>query len=386
MIYDLGFATSYKLYLLSKLVVGFFQAGFILASFVLINELVGASKRSLMGVAFQSAFAGFIVVISFIGYQIQHWRQLTMAISALGAPLLAINLLLPESPRWLLSKGRSKEVIKVMEAIAAGNSKVLSDKMKQSLVNEDDGKRKSGDKFNVNEGLSNLFGQRKLVIVTMIQIYSWFVNHVAYYGLTLAASVDGSADLYTATALSGAVEIPAYMLTYWLLGVTGRRATLSIAMVTGGLACLGIQLLASFAPAVIQPLALLGKLCLSSSNAVVYIHSGEIFPTTMRNSGMGLVSAAGRIGNVMAPYVVSLGDFIPFLQFTVLGVMSLVAGVLNMKLPETAGRELPDNIDDLVTMLNQNNNSRTPSPLKKNMRKKTVELESSGLLSDVDEE
>ena len=51
-------------------------------------------------------------------------------------------------------------------------------------------------------------------------IYSWFVNSAAYYGLTLAASSAGSGDLYTATALSGAVEIPAYMLTYWLLGVS----------------------------------------------------------------------------------------------------------------------------------------------------------------------
>ena len=82
-----------------------------------------------------------------------------MAISALGAPLLAINLLLPESPRWLLSKGRSKEAIKVMERIATGNGEVLTDKMKQSLANDDDEKKSSGDRLKVNEGLSNLFGQ-----------------------------------------------------------------------------------------------------------------------------------------------------------------------------------------------------------------------------------
>ena len=375
-----GFATSYKVYLLLKLILGFFQAGFILASFVLINELVGASKRSLMGVAFQSFFAGFIVVIAFIGYQIQHWRQLTMAISALGAPLLVINLLLPESPRWLLSKGRSKEAIKVLEIIATGNGEVLTDKMKQSLANEDDGKKRFGDSYKVkeSEAILNLFLDRKLLFVTMIQIYSWFVNHVAYYGLTLAASAD-RADLYIATALSGAVEIPASLITYWLLGVAGRRATLCIAMVIGGVACLGIQLLAPLTSIIIQPLALLGKLCLSSSNAVVYIHSGEIFPTTMRNSGMGLVSAAGRVGNIMAPFIVSLGDIIPFLQFTVLGVMSLIAGVLNMKLPETAGKELPGNIDDLCTMLKPSK-SRTLT-----VTRKTTDLEASGLLSDVDD-
>ena len=373
---------NYKLYLLTKLVVGFFQAGFILASFVLVNELVGASKRTLVGVAFQSFFAFFIVVISALAYQLQHWRQLTMAISALGAPLLAINLLIPESPRWLLSKNKNKEAIKVVEGIAAGNGKVFTDKMRVSLEH-DTGAVSDVVDVKVSEGLSDLFRDRHLTCATLIQIYSWFVNSAAYYGLTLAAGSAGSGDLYTATALSGAVEIPAYLLTYWLLGVAGRKLTLCLAMVTGGGACLAIQLLSALAPALIQSLALLGKLCLASSFAVVYIHSGEIFPTTVRNSSMGLMSVAARVGGIMAPFIVSLGEFIPHLQFTVLGLMSLLAGLLNLRLPETAGSQLPDTISDLSDLLKANNRR---SPVKmKSTRQKSLELESSGLLSDVDD-
>ena len=213
---------NYKLYLLTKLVVGFFQAGFILASFVLVNELVGASKRTLIGVVFQCFFALFIVVMSALAYQLQHWRQLTMAISALGAPLLAINLLIPESPRWLLSKNRNKEAIKVVEGIAAGNGATFTDKMRVSLEHDTDSVSDAGGKVTVSEGLSDLFRNRHLASATLIQIYSWFVNSAAYYGLTLAAGSAGSGDLYTATALSGAVEVPAYILTYWLLGVGGH--------------------------------------------------------------------------------------------------------------------------------------------------------------------
>ena len=172
-------------------------------------------------------------------------------------------------------------------------------------------------------------------------------------------------------------------------------------MVTGGGACLMIQLLSSMAPALVQSLALLGKLCLASSFAVVYIHrwalytctvhtditgsfhSGEIFPTTVRNSGMGLVSVAARVGGIMAPFIVSLGEVLPHLQFTVLGLMSLVAGLLNLRLPETAGRQLPDTITDLSDMLRTN--SRSPMKMMKSPRQKSLELESSGLLSDVDD-
>ena len=66
------------------------------------------------------------------------------------------------------------------------------------------------------------------------------------------------------------------------------------------------------------------------------------------------MSVAARVGGIMAPFIVSLGEVIPYLQFTVLGIMSLTAGMLNMKLPETAGRQLPDKVNDLLTMLIEN--------------------------------
>ena len=98
---------------------------------------------------------------------------------------------------------------------------------------------------------------------------------------------------------------------------------------------------------------------------------------------MGLVSVAARVGGIMAPFIVSLGEVLPHLQFTVLGLMSLVAGLLNLRLPETAGRQLPDTITDLSDMLRTN--SRSPMKMMKSPRQKSLELESSGLLSDVDD-
>ena len=41
-------------------------------------------------------------------------------------------------------------------------------------------------------------------------------------------------------------------------------------------------------------IALFGKLCAAASFTIVYVHSSEIFPTPIRNSGMGLVAVASR--------------------------------------------------------------------------------------------
>jgi len=341
--------TSFQLYVVTKFCVGFFCAGNILAMFVLGNELVGSSKRGLFGMTLQASFAVGIVVLSVVAYLSPHWRHLTMLISLMGLPFISYHWIIPESPRWLLSQNRLHEAVKVLEDIAKGNGTFLSEKVKLALDSpkKTDKKSKGARIDTSNEGLSDLFRHPRLAMITCIQIYSWFVNSAAYYGLTLAAGSAGG-GLYTATALSGAVELPAYVLSNFLLDYLGRRKTLCLFMIGGGASCLAIQLLAESFPAVLASAALLGKLSLAASFAVVYVHSGEIFPTTIRNSAMGLVSVAARVGGIMAPFIVLLGDHHPNLQFTVFGLLSLTAGLINLRLPETKGQKLPDSVMEMV--------------------------------------
>jgi len=118
-----AFATSYNLYVAAKFCVGFFCAGNILSIFVLGNELVGASKRAVFGSTLQAFFAIGIVVFAYVGYRVQHWRELTLLVSMLGTPFIFYHAFMPESPRWLLTKNRKNEAIKILETIARGNGK-----------------------------------------------------------------------------------------------------------------------------------------------------------------------------------------------------------------------------------------------------------------------
>jgi len=59
----------------------------------------------------------------------------------------------------------------------------------------------------------------------------------------------------------------------------------------------------------------------------------------------------GRVGGIMAPFIVLLGDYHPNLQFTVFGLLSLSAGLINLKLPETKGQKLPDSVREMVMAL-----------------------------------
>ena len=53
-------------------------------------------------------------------------------------------------------------------------------------------------------------------------------------------------------------------------------------------------------------MAVLGKYGASATFAIVYQYGAELFPTDLRNSGIGMASAAGRVGSIIAPFIVSL--------------------------------------------------------------------------------
>ena len=51
---------------------------------------------------------------------------------------------------------------------------------------------------------------------------------------------------------------------------------------------------------------MLGKMGLSSGFITVYLYSAELYPTTVRNAGMGTSSCMARVGGMVAPYVANL--------------------------------------------------------------------------------
>ena len=53
-------------------------------------------------------------------------------------------------------------------------------------------------------------------------------------------------------------------------------------------------------------LSLVGKFCIGIAFSVAYIYSAELFPTKVRNIGVGAGSLHARIGGILAPYIAQL--------------------------------------------------------------------------------
>uniref|UniRef100_A0A0E0I2C8 H(+)/Pi cotransporter n=1 Tax=Oryza nivara TaxID=4536 RepID=A0A0E0I2C8_ORYNI len=79
---------------------------------------------------------------------------------------------------------------------------------------------------------------------------------------------------------------------------------------------------------------------------VLLMYSIELFPTSVRNSAVGLVRQAGVLGGVVAPMLVALGRERSYWSFGVFGLTVGCLGLFVTCLPETKGRRLSDTMED----------------------------------------
>ncbi|NXW15579.1 S22AD protein, partial [Circaetus pectoralis] len=95
-------------------------------------------------------------------------------------------------------------------------------------------------------------------------------------------------------------------------------------------------------PVTTTVLAVLGKFAASASFSTSYVYSAELFPTVVRQTGVGLCSMSARLAGIMAPLTRLLGRYHRAVPMAVFGSAPVVGGLLCLLLPETRGTDLAD--------------------------------------------
>ncbi|XP_045392498.1 solute carrier family 22 member 13 isoform X2 [Lemur catta] len=312
-------------------------AGPVSPSVPAVTEWVGPSWRTQAVVLSLCAFALGQMALAGLAYGVRNWRLFQIAGTAPALLLFFYFWALPESARWLLTRGRIEEAKQVIRKAALVNRRKLSPELLSQLVEE-----KTGPSGNALD----LLRHPQLRKVTLVLFCVWFSTNVVYFGLGLKVG-DFGLDIYVTQLIFGAVEVPARYSSIFMMQRLGRKWSQLGTQILGGLMCISIVFIPADLPVVVTVLAVVGRIAISATFTIAYVYSAELFPTVIRQTGMGLVSLFSRIGGILTPFVILLEEFYAALPMLIYGIVPIVAGLLCILLPETQGQALKDSIEDM---------------------------------------
>ncbi|XP_068456354.1 organic cation/carnitine transporter 2-like [Clinocottus analis] len=334
-----SFSHSWRMFCIMFLFVGASQISIYISAFVLGTELLSKTMRVLFTTlgAFLFYCIGYMT-LPWIAYGIREWRTLLAVLSMTSVVYIPLWWFVPESPRWLITQGRLEEAEAIVRE-AARKNKVVAPPIifKESELGICPSKTYS---------MLDVLKSKNIRCITLMCLVLWMAINIGYFGLSLNTS-NLSGDPFMNCFLSAACEVPAYIVSTWLLRRCPRKALLSSFLVIGG----GVLLLIQFIPNTLQYVALAlemtGKFGFTMAFSIVYIYTAELYPTVLRNVGMGMCSSAARIGSITAPYVIYLGTYNKVLPYILMGSLTIASSVVNFFLPETLNKDLPETVEQM---------------------------------------
>uniref|UniRef100_A0A4X2JY20 Major facilitator superfamily (MFS) profile domain-containing protein n=1 Tax=Vombatus ursinus TaxID=29139 RepID=A0A4X2JY20_VOMUR len=318
--------SSFIVYCVFRFLTGMTFSGIILNSLSLVVEWMPTQGRTVAGALLGYAFTLGQILLAGVAYLVRPWRWLQFAVSAPFLVIFLYSWWLPESSRWLLLHGKSHLAIQNLRKVARLNGK------------REEGQRLTKEVTRGHPGQESMGAAlvflRTIRKVTCCLMVIWFSNSLAYYGLAMDLQKFGL-SIYLVQVMFGVIDIPAMLVSTTTMIYVGRRATVASFLILAGFMVIANM----FVPEDMQTLrtaqAAMGKGCLASSFICVYLFAGELYPTQVRQMGMGFVSVNARVGGLVAPLVSMLGEYHTALPPVIFGATAILAGVAACFLMET---------------------------------------------------
>lgn len=339
------FANSWILFTILLFLNGLGQMSNYVAALVLGAEtLTGHARVMYSSVATNTAFAIGYMLLPLFAYYLRDWRSLLLGLFLPGLLYIPMWWFIPESPRWLLYKGRIHEAEAIIRKAARWN-KVQAPQyiFDEYIVPEK--KEETGKK---NYNTLDLLRISKLRMTTLKLFLIWFLMFMGYYALSLNTS-QLHTNPYLSCFIFALVEIPAYTCSWLALRYFPRRASIIASLCGGALPLLLIQLVPHDFSTVTLLMEMVAKFSITAGTSLMFTYTSELYPTPLRNTATGACSMMSRIGSCVAPFLLKLRVFLKYLPHLTLASLALLAAIATLFIPETFGKVLPETLEQMAT-------------------------------------
>ena len=224
------------------------------------------------------------------------WRIVLASSAAIGVCLFIVRLGTPESPRWLLSKGRSAEAEQIIKRVY-GPSFGLGNLPEQ----------RAEKKVSLTSLICSGYGQRMLFVsvfwtcsvIPVFAVYS-FAPRVLQ-----ALHLEGDWEAWGSVAITLLFVVGCIIATQ-IINVIGRRALVIHSFLWSALALLALGYFSSANALLILVLFGAYAVFIGGAQVLQLVYPNELFPTDIRAFAVGMGASLSRIGAAIGTWLVPM--------------------------------------------------------------------------------
>jgi MFS transporter, SP family, xylose:H+ symportor len=294
-----------------------------------------------------------IVVVYFVNYFVAAqgddawvnstgWRMMLASEALPAAVFLVLLLFVPDTPRWLVLRGRSADALQQLR-------RVMSEVDARSILADIERTLSAG------KGQLLAFGWPVVIIGVLLSVFQQFVgiNAVLYYAPLMFQNMGASTDAaMLQTVIVGGANLLFTLVAIVTVDSWGRKPLLITGAVIMAVAMLALGTLFSARVvglgALVAVVAYIAGFALSWG-PVTWVMLAEMFPNAIKGKAMGLAVAAQWIANLLVSVSFKVIDgnsalnamFNHGFAYWLYGAMSILAALFVIRyVPETKGRSL----------------------------------------------
>ena len=335
-----AFSPSFAWLLILRAITGIGVGGTLPVDYSIFAEYLPAKSRGRYLVLLESFWALGTIAAAGLAWLIVPrvgWRWLLVVSALPGMLIFFIRRGIPESPRYLLVSGKSEQALEVLKHVAHENGRELQ--ASKIIAPPSTPRGRVRDLWSPEL-------KRSTVLLWVI----WFAISLGYYGVfTWLPSYFQSKGMallpvYQNTFILALAQLPGYFSAAFLVEKLGRRVTLGMYLVASGVFTY------LFAVATSLPLVLGMAIWMSfftlGAWGALYAYTPEVYPTTLRTTGIGAASGWTRIAGAIAPLLgAALMGVSLAIPLTIYAVSFIFGGAAAFLLPlETSQAPLKDTL------------------------------------------
>lgn len=266
---------------------------------VYLGETVQPEVRGTLGLL-PTAFGNIGILLAYAAGYGMTWSGLAYLGAALPIPFLLLMFLIPETPRWYVSRGKEPRARKALQWLR-GREADIEPELKGIMKSQAEAERHQTQ--NIARELLQRNNLKPLAISLGLMLFQQFsgINAVIFYAQSIFKSAGSTMDDSQGPIIIGCVNFIATFVATMLIDRLGRKALLYISSVVMviSLSCLGGYFYYKETGANVEAYGLMPLICLMGYvmafsmgfGPIPWLMMGEILPGKIRGSAASVATA-----------------------------------------------------------------------------------------------